>query len=240
MIDGRLLNFEWTTSRVQFICDRHFGVGSDGLLILRSSDESAFHADFFNPDGTQSFCGNGSRCAVAFAQALGMHKGSGHFSAFDGKHAFKTHNHRVAISMKSPKHIEQRNMDVIMNTGSPHYVHPVDHVDSIDLVEFARGIRYAAEFAASGINVNVVHWENDRVHMRTYERGVEAETLSCGTGVTAAAIHFAMAHPNSHEVHVQTRGGNLRVTWQRVEEGLEDIWLEGPAVCVFEGTIDMI
>ncbi len=239
MIDGRNTHLDWTKSYVQQICDRHFGVGSDGLLVLRASEEFDFYAEFFNPDGSQSFCGNGSRCAVAFARTLGLHQGEGRFSAFDGQHAFKTMDENIAISMKTPEQIERRGEDAIMNTGSPHFIHPVPNVESFDLMSYARGVRYSEEYADVGINVNVVHWEQDQVHMRTYERGVENETLSCGTGVTAAAIHFAMSHPDMCEVQVKTRGGNLRVTWKQGAAGLEDIWLLGPAIAVFEGRIEL-
>ncbi|MFM7309109.1 MAG: diaminopimelate epimerase, partial [Flavobacteriales bacterium] len=145
MIDGRSLQFDVSTAVVQRLCDRHFGIGSDGLLILRSASDADFYADFYNPDGSQSFCGNGSRCAIAFAFSLGLHPGHGTFTAFDGKHVFKSVGGEIAISMRVPDAMEQRQLDIIMNTGSPHFIHPVEVVEAFDLKSYTHGIRYSDE-----------------------------------------------------------------------------------------------
>lgn len=221
------------------MCDRRYGIGSDGLILIEPDGTTDFHMNFFNPDGTQSYCGNGSRCAVHFAHSLGMVENEGLFRAIDGEHRGVLSDTEVRISIRPVIHLEQRDEDFLIDTGSPHYIQFMSEIEGIDVVEQARTIRYNAEFKEKGVNVNFVEVIGDRaIKMRTYERGVEGETLSCGTGVTAAAIaHLERSEGTGHSVNVETRGGRLKVSATKgADNSYFDIWLMGPAEQTFTGT----
>lgn len=230
---------------VRRLCDRHFGIGSDGLIVVRSPklDGTAFHMEFLNPDGSRSFCGNGSRCAFAFWRQLqevpcpvGM---AVLFSAYDGEHrAMTLPDGHVAIAMKRPRDHERASerMD-LWNTGSPHVVLWVDDPERVDVVTEGRKVRNSERYGVAGVNVNFTAMVDGVVHMRTYERGVEDETLSCGTGVTAAALSArSRGLVSTDEVPILTRGGELRVDL-RDGDGSGEVLLCGPAVEVFSGSI---
>ena len=226
---------------VRHLCDRHFGIGSDGLILLQEPKQAGtdYHMEFFNPDGSKSFCGNGSRCAFAFRAELSGSKAVAQFSAIDGVHAATWKEGNVAIGMRDISGVERidTNTDFI-HTGSPHLLCWVDDPEAIDIVSAAHVYRYGARFKAEGVNVNFLRWINDRVEMRTYERGVEGETLSCGTGVTAAALS-AMARGHVSDVcPVRTRGGELLVEATKVGEGFTGISLIGPVRHVFNGEVN--
>jgi diaminopimelate epimerase len=220
-------------------CDRHFGIGSDGLIFIENSDTADFKMDFLNPDGSRSFCGNGSRCAVAFFLELTGKTGPVSFEAVDGLHEGHRDGDVISVRMRDTAAFSINPFGWFIHTGSPHQLVPVDNPNDIDLKSGGGQIRYNRRFAPGGTNVNFVKIENELVRIRTYERGVENETLSCGTGVTAAGLwghHFGgLASP----VRVLTRGGELSVSFRKSNDGFTDISLRGPAVRVFSGQIQM-
>jgi diaminopimelate epimerase len=240
LLDNMLGEIHLTKDAIFQLCDRRFGIGSDGIVMLEKSEDSAFYMNFYNPDGSQSFCGNGSRCAVRFAQLTGICGNSGEFVAIDGKHFFESNDNEVRIRMKDVDSVSNVGTDLVVHTGSPHYLVFSEDPEKIDLIGRAREIRYGAKYAEEGINVNFIREGNNEVWMRTYERGVEDETLSCGTGVTAAALGYASRHNSSDEVLVHTKGGDLKVRFQVAPNGgFHNIWLCGPAEYVFEGSVDL-
>ncbi|MBK8497378.1 MAG: diaminopimelate epimerase [Flavobacteriales bacterium] len=227
---------------VRRLCDRHFGIGSDGLILLQAPREpdTQFHMEFFNPDASRSFCGNGSRCAFAFWSTLAGGAATARFTAIDGVHEARWDGGLPCVSLLPPKEVERidERMD-FLHTGSPHLLVWVDDPETIDILPEARAHRYSERFAKEGVNVNFLRWHNGCVEMRTYERGVEAETLSCGTGVTAAAIGaIHRGHATGPRVAVHTRGGELSVeVGMDAQQRIETVHLIGPAVLVYEGSI---
>lgn len=236
--DGRL-ELLLDGAAVARMCDRHFGIGADGLMLLQKIGGYDFRMVYFNSDGREStFCGNGSRCIVALAHRLGWIGQETFFVAADGDHEARMAGpDRVAVHMRSVKEVAAFGVDMVLDTGSPHYVRFASNVASADLVQVARTIRYSDAFKAEGINVNLVEPRLEGLFVRTYERGVEAETLSCGTGVTAAAIAWARREgmQGKESLAVSTDGGQLAVSWEAGSYGYRDIWLEGPARLVFTG-----
>lgn len=240
ILDNRSGDIKPTVEQIVHLCDRRFGIGSDGLILIEETGFSDFYMNFFNPDGSQSFCGNGSRCAVRFAQKLGLVGKSGEFKAIDTKHDFTSDDGIVSIRMKNVLGIEREKEDFIIHTGSPHYIIYRDGIDEIQLVEEARKIRYNKRFKEEGINVNFVEEHTGYLKVRTYERGVEDETLSCGTGVTAMALSYGYLHPELNAVRIETKGGSLEVNFNNLGNGeFEDVWLKGPASFVFDGEIEI-
>jgi diaminopimelate epimerase len=220
------------------MCNRHFGIGADGLMLLRSDKEYDFRMIYFNSDGQYgSMCGNGGRCIVAMANALGIITGETVFIASDGKHRAKVGNNGiVSLEMLPVSEIEELNQKVlIMNTGSPHYVKLVDNVDTLNLIQEARLIRNSERFKKEGINVNFFQKTLKGIKVRTYERGVEDETLACGTGVTACAIAAHRMGIAESAVDVEALGGNLTISFESNGKGYSNIWKTGPTQFVFEG-----
>lgn len=237
--DGRFSDL--TREQVALMCERRFGVGADGLMLLNQLEGYDFAMKYYNADGREStMCGNGGRCLTKFAHDLGMIKTTYRFLAIDGPHeASINQDGTIALKMQDVEKINQHRGYYVLNTGSPHYVAIVNDLKDLNVARKGREIRYSSEFAAEGINVNFVEHreQTDRIAVRTYERGVEDETLSCGTGVTAAAL---VCHHNVNgfnRVEVQTRGGVLSVEYDRLNGSYRDIWLNGPATNVFEGRI---
>lgn len=234
---------EPTPDRVRRLCDRHYGIGSDGLILVRAPrvPEAAFHMEFLNPDGSRSFCGNGSRCAAAFhGQLVGAGPGSPVvFTAIDGLHKALLEEGHVVVGMRDvPAPVRIDDTTDLLDTGSPHVVRWVDDPGSIDLLRTGRQLRHDPRFAPGGVNVNFACWRNGHVEMRTYERGVEDETLSCGTGVTAAALSAMHRGLVTGRCGVITRGGGLEVTAAMGADGaFTDVHLAGPARPVFNGAI---
>lgn len=224
---------------IKAMCDRRFGIGSDGLILIEPDEATDFYMNFYNPDGSQSYCGNGSRCALHFARSLKMVNGECLFRAIDGEHKGNFENDRVFVSIRPVLEILRKGEDFFIDTGSPHYIRFVSDINSIDLIAEAHKIRYSDQYRQKGVNVNFVDVEDDHIiQMRTYERGVEDETLSCGTGVTAAALAHMTREGFSRTVTVETRGGTLKVsaTPGGQENSFFNIWLSGPAVQTFSGT----
>ncbi len=232
-----------TSKQIKFLCNRHFGIGADGLMFLNKKAGYDFEMLYYNSDGNESsMCGNGGRCLAKFAHQSGIHKSSYLFCAIDGDHEAEIDiDGTVSLRMKDVDKVEYHPGHTVINTGSPHFVKFAADVEEIDVVDSARGIRYSNTYAAEGINVNFVETLNeDRIFVRTYERGVEDETLSCGTGVTAAALLSAHNDNGFNTVDVKTHGGNLSVEFNKVdEEHFTDIWLCGPATFVFKGEVEV-
>ncbi len=240
MIDNRDGVIRLSMEQVIQLCDRKFGIGSDGIVMIESHAIEDFYMNFYNPDGSQSFCGNGSRCAVAFARHLGIVSNHGIFGAIDKSHAFVVNDGEIAIQMRDVDAVTWSEGQCIIHTGSPHLIRLTENPEGIDVAAEGSAIRYSERFSEEGINVNFVRMGTGELWMRTYERGVEAETLSCGTGVTAAALSLAALQADVREVLVHTRGGDLKVKLERNAEGaFQDVWLCGPAQPVFQGTIEL-
>ncbi len=247
MIDNR--NQAFTGNKVQLaqrLCERRFGIGSDGLIFIEPTSSPLaydFEMDFLNPDGSRSFCGNGSRCAVKFAQDLGIFTGnSTKFKAIDGIHLAEVLNSEVKIEMKPVEKVEIKDKDFFIHTGSPHYVCHHQNIDQLDMVKFGRNIRYSDTYKKEGTNVNVVEEiQPNHIKVRTYERGVEYETLACGTGVTACAISYAYKNSiDQGQLKIEALGGQLSVEFNQYEPGkFKDLFLIGPAQFVFKGTYDL-
>jgi len=225
-----------TTTDIKKICDRNFGVGADGFIVLQSVPDYDFEMIYYNSDGNIStMCGNGGRCAVAFARQIKLIGDTTRFLAIDGPHEATFVDDNVSLSMKDVADIQQAETFYQLDTGSPHYITFVENVQDIKVAQEGRLIRNSPRFAAAGINVNFVEVKkDDALFMRTYERGVENETLSCGTGVTAAALVQMMRSGLNH-IAVETLGGKLSVQATKNKNGFEDIRLIGPAEFVFSG-----
>jgi diaminopimelate epimerase len=244
MIDNRTLLFKPDKYElIARLCHRKFGIGADGLILLQYKPGYDFEMVYFNSDGREStMCGNGGRCIVQFARELGIIDSSCRFWAVDGEHRGNIGvTGIVSLAMQDVSEVERIGNAFILDTGSPHYVQFVKDVSTVKIVEEARKIRYSEQFAAKGINVNMVEAvAENTIKLRTYERGVEDETLSCGTGVVAASIaHFLFYRPSQSEIQAQTLGGNLRVRFQEHKGIFTDIYLEGPAEKVFEGMVEL-
>ncbi len=228
---------------IKFLCHRRFGVGADGVILFNNQNGYDFEMKYYNADGRESsMCGNGGRCLVKFAHDVGVRKTSYKFVAIDGAHEASIDSDGIiSLKMKDVENITKSGKHFILDTGSPHFVELTNNVMHMDVCKAGRAIRYRPEFKKEGINVNFVEQleEPDKIIVRTYERGVEDETLSCGTGVTAAAI---VCHHNDNGfncVDVQTKGGRLSVQFDKKMNFYTNIWLNGPATKVFEGTINI-
>lgn len=231
-----------STEQIRHLCDRRFGIGADGLMLLNHREDFDFEMRYFNSDGREgSMCGNGGRCLVKFAWHLGIRPAAYHFIAIDGPHEAEIDaDGTVSLRMTDVHRIDKHNGDFILNTGSPHYIKMVTDVAHEDVYRKGRDIRYSKPFADEGINVNFVEQldQPDKIRVRTYERGVENETFSCGTGVTAAALVCYHNANGFNQVDVITQGGQLSVEFDRVDDNrFENIWLCGPAEKVFEGSV---
>lgn len=231
-------------SQIQKLCDRRFGVGADGLIKIDKDDGWDFHMDYFNADGTKSFCGNGARCAVRFVNERLLKKDQYKFNAIDGVHEARLLGDVVSLEMNKVDSVEVVDENTyVLDTGSPHFIHFTESVDEFDIYTFGKKIRYSAQYAESGINVNVVEiHEQNNLSIRTYERGVEDETLACGTGITATAIAYSLKIKNEGDLKValKAKGGDLNVNLHATENSqFSDIHLIGPADFVFQGEINV-
>jgi len=228
------------SSLIQRLCDRRFGIGADGLILINKKEACDFEMIYFNSDGHKgTMCGNGGRCAAAFAF---KHKIAGRrqkFIASDGIHEAEIENDIVRLSMCDVKKISKKAGNYFIDTGSPHFVVFTTDAGNTDVSSEGRKIRWSDDFKPGGTNVNFVEILENGIYVRTFERGVEDETLSCGTGVTASAIASVLSgHFVSAPVNVRTRGGDLKVEFVAGPSLITDIRLCGPATFVFEGTID--
>ena len=243
MIDDREKSFPG--EKVFFIshlCDRRFGIGADGLILIRNHPDLDFQMIYFNADGKEgTLCGNGGRCAVAFAHKLGMCAEKTRFQAIDGEHSAEVvRPDFIRLGMQPVSGISTRRDHCILDTGSPHYCAFTEGLEKMDVYQEGRRIRYSKAFEKEGINVNFIEQEEGQLFVRTYERGVENETYSCGTGVVASAICAAMSDKTDKTAYrIRTLGGELSVSFRRTgPESFDDIVLEGPAEYVFSGILD--
>ncbi len=244
IIDNRNLKFNRADNTVVAkLCDRRFGIGADGLMLLQNKEGYDFEMVYYNSDGNESsMCGNGGRCIVGFAKSLGLVKKISHFIAVDGEHEAIVKPGIISLKMKDVDEVELNADYFFLNTGSPHYVTFIDDAASYNVFEEGKKIRNNDRFKGSGTNVNFIEKQNNYLFVRTYERGVEGETYSCGTGVTAAALTAAIKNVSTAKdyCNIKTLGGNLKVTFHKHEDNsFTDIWLEGPAEFVFKGEINI-
>jgi len=241
IIDNRVATFSKEINLIKHLCDRHFGIGADGLMLLEPSAEADFYMRYFNADGKEStMCGNGGRCITLFAKELGIIESSAKFIGIDGLHQANIEaGNIINLKMQDVSGIEIGENYYFLNTGSPHYVCFVDNVQAIDVISRGKSIRNSINLNGGGTNVNFVDFSNEMINIRTYERGVESETLACGTGSVASAIAFCR-HSNTtrSEYKIQTQGGELLVRFKRINDSeYSDVWLKGPAIHVFDGQI---
>ena len=243
MIDNRQKLFDKSnTKHIAFLCDRRFGIGADGLILLENHDELDFKMVYYNADGQpSSMCGNGGRCAVAFAKKLGIINNETTFLAVDGPHYAHSREDGswVSLQMIDVSVLERDGEAWVLNTGSPHFVSQVQNLSQLDVYACGKAIRYNNTYAEKGINVNFIEEDAVGYAVRTYERGVEDETLACGTGVTAVALAMAKEKGliGTQNTPISVRGGALNVRFTFDGSTFTEVFLEGPATLVFEGEI---
>lgn len=244
LIDNRAGNILLEHATIAALCDRRFGIGADGLMLLELQAGYDFRMVYYNSDGNESsMCGNGGRCIVSFAQRLGLGtNGKFHFMAIDGAHEAIIEGTRVELKMQDVRNIEKLDEGYFLNTGSPHFVKFVSGLTAFDVVREGRAIRYSDTYADEGTNVNFIESIGEEIHVRTYERGVEDETYSCGTGVTACALVSALTGISTgrNNCIIKTPGGTLEVSFERVlEQNFYNIWLKGDALFVYKGEVEI-
>jgi diaminopimelate epimerase len=250
IIDNRNNFFNnYNNSFIARLCNRQFGIGADGLILLSNKNGYDFEMTYYNSDGNQSsMCGNGGRCIVAFALKKGIVENTANFIAFDGVHKaiildYKDKNAIIKLKMNDVTNIEQNNSSFFLNTGSPHHVEYVENIEKYDVFNQGKNIRNSKKYFSNGTNVDFIEQYKDYLFVRTYERGVENETLSCGSGVTASALIAAInnkSNPFVNKYIVKTLGGFLTVHFEKVSDtSFRNIWLEGPATFVFTGEIEI-
>ncbi|OQX80868.1 MAG: diaminopimelate epimerase [Bacteroidetes bacterium 4484_249] len=244
LIDNRKGDIELKKDQIAWLCNRRLGIGGDGLMFLLSSADFDFEMKYFNADGAEgTMCGNGGRCITAFANFLGIIKNKAHFMAIDGLHESEIlskneQSVNVSLKMTDVDYIEKKNDYIFMNTGSPHYIKFVEDIEKVDVFNEGKRIRWDKRFQPGGTNVNFVEIKESKLIVRTFERGVEDVTLSCGTGVTASALAASMFQADDKNVFdIETYGGKLKVSFTKDKEKFTNIRLEGPAVKVFEGVV---
>ncbi len=231
------------TKLIAHLCDRKFGIGADGCMFLETPSVNGddFTMVYFNADGNEStMCGNGGRCLVAFAKEIGVINNTAKFSAIDGPHDATVENGIVKLGMQNVTDITTQTNYWWLDTGSPHHVQEEKNLDTFDVFTNGKKIRNGAPYFEKGSNVNFVEQiTEDTFNVRTYERGVEDETLSCGTGVTAVAIAMHNAKKTSSEnIHIKTLGGNLSIHFKKTNDGYKNVYLSGPATLAFKGEIE--
>ena len=240
VIDDRMHQFDVADEKkIRSICNRRKGIGADGLMLLRNHLDADFEMLYFNADGKEgSMCGNGGRCLVDFAHFLGVIEDDCTFIATDGLHEAKWKKESVALKMIDVNEVEVNEGFVYLDTGSPHYVQFVKDLKTYPVFEQGKTIRFNERFRQNGTNVNFVEINDDECAVRTYERGVENETFSCGTGVAAVAIAAHASHKNlNNPLSVSVLGGVLKVSFEEVNGIYKNVWLTGPANLVFKGII---
>lgn len=248
LIDNRSGQYTFSVDQIRMLCDRKFGVGADGLMLIEKHPTAQFNLQYFNSDGSQSLCGNGSRAAVKMAAALGLVNGKAKFEAYDGLHDAEIQEGGIIrLRMNDVNLVRKLGDDFFIHTGSPHYVRFVSDVKHYPVYETGKELRYSDAFAPGGTNVNFVEiLGGNSIFVRTYERGVENETLSCGTGVTAAALAASYRGLTS-PIEVKTLGGDLQVEFKTSHSdqtagqtgAFEAVYLIGPAKMVFEGDLEL-
>jgi diaminopimelate epimerase len=242
LIDNRNKLFPAEYKFIEQLCDRRFGIGADGLMLLEKEKNYDFRMRYFNSDGKEaSMCGNGGRCIVAFAQQLGIIRDTTKFIAVDGEHIAEIKKNAIKLKMQDVSDIEKGDNYFFMDTGSPHYVKFIDSHENFDTYKEGYAIRYNERFKKEGTNVNFVSYISENlINVSTYERGVEDETYACGTGCVASALSTAIKdNKTTGFYNIKTKGGDIIVYFSKDEIGFKDIYLEGPAKKVFEGNIEI-
>jgi diaminopimelate epimerase len=240
ILDNREGNIQLSKEQVAQLCYRHYGIGSDGLMLLNKHENYDFEMVYFNADGASgTMCGNGGRCLTKFAFDKGIQVSLYNFIASDGEHqAVIDENGWIHLKMIDVKEVSLVHEATVLNTGSPHYIKPVSGLSNYDVFTEGKNIRYNETYNQIGINVNFVEWNDNELFVRTYERGVENETFSCGTGVTAAAIAMSADTIGAQETKIRTLGGSLLIKFNKVDaQHYNNVWLCGPASFVYEGQI---
>jgi diaminopimelate epimerase len=246
LIDNRSGDINLNKGQIAFICHRQFGIGADGLILLSNKPGFDFQMTYYNSDGGEgTMCGNGGRCITAFAAALGVIDREAGFSAIDGEHfseikAKNGHEFYVSLKMSDVTQVEKVEEGFFINTGSPHLVKFVSDIEKVDAYKEGKQLRWDKRFQPAGTNVNFVEIKGDLLIVRSFERGVENITLSCGTGVTASALAASvLKNDDRKHFNINTLGGDLKVRFDKLNNTFKNIWLEGPAVMVFEGQIEI-
>ena len=241
LLDNRTNLFEANNEDlVRRLCDRRFGVGADGLMLLQNREGYDFEMVYYNADGRMStMCGNGGRCIVAFARDLGVIIDSTDFLAVDGPHYAEIESNLVNLGMIDVVKVDKDGQGFVLNTGSPHYVTKVKNLQDYDVYHNGYAIRNNETYAQEGINVNFVEKDSQGYFVRTFERGVEDETLACGTGATAAAMAMAIEEQLEGDIHIPIRvlGGQLYISFHKEVNTFTNVFLKGPAEKVFQGEI---
>ena len=237
----RVQGLNFSAQGIQKVCHRKFGIGADGLIVIQSSENHDFKVDYYNSDGSSSFCGNGARASVLFANLSEIPMTTFSFEGYDGIHNFKIHQDQIGISMmdvNAPDILSSH--DAFINTGSPHHIRCSDDLSEQHILREGFKLRHDPRYAPNGTNVNLMkHIDDRKVAIVTYERGVEDETLSCGTGAVASALFHAHRNAIQHgPIEVSTKGGTLKVEFNYAKEFFQNIWLWGPALKVFEGVYE--
>ncbi len=244
LVDNLSNKYDWLTiSNIKNLCNRKFGIGADGFIILNNSKEFPFKMDYYNSDGSQSFCGNGARCAILFAESLGISVSNITFEAIDGSHFGSKKNGTISIQMGNVKNIKSIENDFELYTGSPHYVKLSEDISSSSILNFGKNIRYSANYNLEGINVNLLKGlSTSKIEIASYERGVEDETLSCGTGATACALVWdKIQNASISSIDVKVKGGELNIKFQRDNfDGYKNIFLSGSANFIYTGEIEIV
>ncbi|MFA8451386.1 MAG: diaminopimelate epimerase [Bacteroidales bacterium] len=244
IIDNRKKNLCLTQKQIEKICNRRFGIGADGLILIEPSKENDFYMTYYNSNGLiGSMCGNGGRCASAFVATLIEEKKDFSFEASDGLHlssivSSNDHTSIVRLKMIDCSFPTANGKGYFIDTGSPHHIQYVKDLNHYKVFEEGRKIRYS-ELYPNGSNINFVEKQNNKIHCRTYERGVEKETLSCGTGVTAVALTQAFLEKKEIPIQIHAIGGDFIISYTKTENGFKDVYLEGPASFVFCGKITL-
>jgi len=252
LIDNRKADYNLSKIHLELLMHRRFGIGSDGLMLLSNASGYDFRMTYYNSDGNEgTMCGNGGRCIVKFAYDLGIIKQKTNFISIDGPHdALIKESQLIQLQMTDVKGIRPIDKDFYLNTGSPHYVRFVENIENFEVTTVGRPIRHA-----NNANVNFIELTNDYLFVRTFERGVEDETYSCGTGVVASCIiSYLKNTENNNAIHIEkidntnekkvtilvkTLGGDLSVCFNHIDDSFTNIWLTGPAVKVYEGWVEL-
>ncbi len=238
LIDNRTYQLSLSKNQIEKLTDRRFGIGADGVILIENHTRLDFEMRYFNADGSRSFCGNGARCAVRFSEFLNICKDQAHFLAIDGEHHAKLFKSAISLQMSDVTSVEKEGVAFTADTGSPHYIEFVKDIQTVQILEKGKEIRYSDKYKAEGINVNLV--QEDTLEMLTYERGVEAETFSCGTGATAVALAYAEKNnlKGLIALDIKVKGGQLQVGFNK-EDTFTNIFLKGPAESVFSGLYEL-
>jgi diaminopimelate epimerase len=241
ILDGRNQKFDLKNAAfIKQMCHRRYGIGADGVMVLQSDKNYDFKMVYFNSDGFEgTMCGNGGRCICSFALSLGIINNKTTFIASDGIHEAILEKEIIHLKMNNVSKITPFDDGLLIDTGSPHFIQITNNPHDVDTEKMGKEIRHQQRFAPKGANINFVSVSENTIQIATFERGVESETLSCGTGSVASAIAFTYNKPNgNYTYNIHAKGGKLSVSLEKEGMLYHNIWLSGPTVKVFDGIID--